>query len=234
MKSPFDLAAAPVVTPTTFESAGRMSGADGDQLVLALVLRPQGLRDRHHVDAADFEHRQAGAEAAGAHQLHFVLLQPLAFHQEDGERLAGRARIGVAELAALQVLERVDRGFRHRHPDELGHGVHVAADDFQVRAALHRGHHRRHRRLAVRELAAEQVADGGAAAVGGEDAVDVDLELLEIALLHRHGERHAVGGDGVVRHHDLLGRPAVASQRRARRRWRQVRFSWETSSSGRV
>ena len=133
-----------------------------------------------------------------------VGLQPGLLQHQDRERLAGRARIGVADLLALQVGGGLDRRIRLHRPDEFRDRLHVVADDLEVRALLDRDHGRGRVDLAIGEIAAEQGAHRGAAAVRRQDAGDVGALLLEEALRERDRVGHAVGGDAVIADDDLL------------------------------
>jgi hypothetical protein len=58
---------------------------------------------------AKVERDDAFAKAAGLDQLGVGGLEPGRLQDQQRERLAGRARVGVADFLALEVLERLDR-----------------------------------------------------------------------------------------------------------------------------
>ena len=95
-------------------------GAGDQHAILVLHLGPQRLGDGGDVDLAEVERGEHRAESAGLDQLGVLLLVAGLPQQQDRERLAGRARIRVADLLALQILDRLDRRVLLHHPGELG------------------------------------------------------------------------------------------------------------------
>ncbi len=113
---------------------------DGDGAILVLELRPERLGDRRHRRPGRHRaprrlrrSRRSCTSSASAG------CRPPFCEQQHGERLARRARVGVADLVALEILERLDRRIRLHRPDELGDGQHVVADDLEIGALLDGG-----------------------------------------------------------------------------------------------
>ena len=105
--------------------------------------------------------------------------QPRCLQQKNVERLAGRARIGVADLLALEVRGRLDRRIRLHRPDEFGDGLHIVADDLEVGALLDRDHGRGRVDLAI-----------------GQQRIERQLQQFRIALVGL--ERSPIVGRGRV------------------------------------
>jgi hypothetical protein len=177
------------------------------------------------VDGTDIKSYDLFAKTSGLDRVDVGLGETDRLHKQDVQRLAGGAGIGVADLVALEILQASDRRIRFHGPDELADGEHVVADDVQVVALLDGRYRAGEIDLAIVKIAAEQVADGGAAAAGGEDAGDVRALFLEETLLHRYRIRHTVGGDTVIAHHNLLG-PRRASECKTGEGSRQYQPSW--------
>src|SRR5207302_2891992 len=85
---------------------------DDHRTILVFVFRPQGLGDGHDVDLTRVQRSDALAEAARLHQLGILGFVARDLQQHRRERLAGRARIGVPDLLALEVLDALDRRIR--------------------------------------------------------------------------------------------------------------------------
>src|SRR5262249_39503559 len=126
-KSPRVAAAFAVVTPTTLSSGGSVSLARTTRRYLSLCCDHS-----RSLDGAGIERDDALAEAAGLDQLGVRGLEAGGFQNQDRQRLAGRARVGVADLLALEVLGGLDRRVLRNRPHELGDGLHVVADDLEI------------------------------------------------------------------------------------------------------
>ena len=88
-------------------------------------------------------------------------------------------------------------------PHELGDGQDIVADDLEVGPLLDCGDHNTRVDLAVGNAAGQHVAQRSAAASRRDDPGDVDAFLLEVSLLERNGEWHAIGGNAEVADRDL-------------------------------
>ena len=115
-----------------------------------------------------------------------------AARRAEGDFLAGEiVNLGNAAILAC--------GPRH-----FADGVGAIGEDAQMNALV-RGDRGRQRHLADRKIAGHQVAHGGAAAIAGDDAVDVEALFLPETLLGRDRVRQAHDQDLVLANGKLLG-----------------------------
>src|SRR6266540_318139 len=82
---------------------------DDDRPVLVLDFRPERLGDRCHIDLTRIQRSNPFTEPARLDQLGVGLGVTAGLQQHPRERLARRARIGVADFLALEVFDRLDR-----------------------------------------------------------------------------------------------------------------------------
>ena len=191
MKSPRVFAASPVTMPTTLSSGGNASAPVISTRYLSLFFDHSGSVTGSDVDLPEFERGDHRTEPAGLHQFGVLGLEPRFRQHENVERLACRARIGVADLLAFEILDRLDRRILLHQPCELGDREHVVADDLDVGTALDRDRDRARIGFAVGDPG-HRVAHRRAAAAGGDDAGHVGALLLEIPFGQGDAERHAV------------------------------------------
>ena len=137
MKSPRFSAISTVVTPTTLSSGGKASLAATTARYLLLYFDQRGSVIGSHVHLVRLQCRSnALTETTGLDQLHVFQLVAGRLHQHVVERLARRPRIGIADLLALDVLERLDGRIGFHCPHELRDGKHVVADNLRSAPAM--------------------------------------------------------------------------------------------------
>ncbi len=173
-----------------------------DHAVLRGIRQEQRFLDGRRIDRTLIERDEAGADAAGGNRLRVELG---ALHDHAQDHLGRRARLGEGHFVAFEIADRLERRVFLHQPGEVTVVVHRAVDDLEIRAVLNRRHRRRYRRFAEGQAAREDVADRGPAAVAAEDAVDVEVMLLEHPLLERDGPRQRRDVDRILRHRHFVG-----------------------------
>ena len=200
------------------EELGHVVRGAEDRLpaLLLELLGEDRLEDRGRVDVARLERRQPLGEAAHGARLDVVDADPGALERQREQALRDGPGARVADLLALQVLDRLELRVRARDPEDVLAAGHAAADDPDVRAGLERGDGGGRRDLADRQPAADDVADRGPAALGADDLLDAHAVLVEQPLVdrgdpRRREQQRRVVRDGHVAALTALGEPRVAA-----------------------